>query len=192
MNASIEAAHLLLQVAGLGDAEAGTTVTPTLLSAGTTTNTVPAEAGFSVDVRVRTLVEQDRVDAAMRALAPTLAGARIVVEGGPNRPPLEHRSSAGLFALAARVAADAGLPPLEGIAVGGASDGNFTAGLGVPTLDGLGAVGGGAHAEDEHVIAVRIPERTDLLEGILRALLSGSASDPVEATAATASGGGER
>ncbi|MDR6865708.1 glutamate carboxypeptidase [Microbacterium resistens] len=174
VNASIEAAGQLLAVAGLGDRARGTTVTPTLLSAGTTTNTVPAEAEFSVDVRVRSLAEQERVDAAMRALRPTVDGARILVDGGPNRPPMEERSSAALLALAAEVAAGLGLPPVEGIAVGGASDGNFTAGLGVPTLDGLGAVGGGAHAEDEHVVAARIPERTALLTGIVAALLSGA------------------
>ncbi|WP_353114546.1 M20 family metallopeptidase [Microbacterium sp.] len=170
VNAAVEAAELLLAVAGLGSPDAGTTVTPTLLSAGTTTNTVPAEAAFSVDVRVRTLAEQERVDVAMRALRGRDASVRI--EGGPNRPPMEEGSAAELFALASRVAASLGIPPFEGIAVGGASDGNFTAGIGVPTLDGLGAVGGGAHADDEHVIAEFIPQRTALLEGLLRELLS--------------------
>lgn len=173
VNAAVEAAHLLLAVAALGDAAAGTSVTPTLLRAGSTTNTVPAGAEFAVDVRVRTVREQDRVDAAIRAIAPTLPGAVIRVEGGANRRPMEPESSAALFAAAVAIAEAAGLTPFDGVAVGGASDGNFTAGLGVPTLDGLGAVGGGAHADDEHVIVAMIPERIALLHGLLSAALPG-------------------
>ncbi|MFD8532538.1 M20 family metallopeptidase [Streptosporangium canum] len=152
---------------GLGPA----TVTPTVLSAGTTVNTVPALARVSVDVRVPTLAAQERVDELMRALSPRLAGTRLEVLGGPNRPPLEETSSAGLFALAQRIAAGLGLTPLSGVGVGGASDGNYTAGVGCPTLDGLGAVGGGAHAVSEHVVVAEIPGRTALLTGLIRAAL---------------------
>lgn len=173
VNASIEAAHLVLAVSALGDAGAGTTVTPTLLRAGTTTNTVPAEAEFAVDVRVRTIAEQDRVDAAIRSLTATVPGAHVRIEGGPNRRPLEPSASASLFARAASIAASAGLTPFAGVAVGGASDGNFTAGIGVPTLDGLGAVGGGAHADDEHVVVDMIPERLALLERLIAEVLAG-------------------
>ena len=173
VNASIEAAHVLLAITELGDAAVGTTVTPTVLQSGTTTNTVPAGAMFAVDVRVRTVAEQERVDRAIRALRPTLDDAVLTIEGGPNRPPME--SSPELFERAQRITADAGLPPLVGIAVGGASDGNFTAGIGVPTLDGLGAVGGGAHADDEHVFVDRIGERTDLLHALIREILAASA-----------------
>ena len=175
INAAVEASHLLLQVTGLGDADEGTSVTPTLLSAGTTTNTVPAAAEFAVDVRASTLQEQDRVDAGIRALTVTLPGAVVHVTGGPNRPPLEHAMSAELFARAVTIAAATGLTPFAGVSVGGASDGNFTAGLGVPTLDGLGAVGGGAHADDEHVVVALIPERVRLLERLIRSVL---AEDP--------------
>ncbi|MER5324909.1 M20 family metallopeptidase [Streptosporangium roseum] len=147
------------------------TVTPTVLSAGTTTNTVPALARVSVDVRVPTLAAQERVDELMRALSPRLAGTRLEVLGGPNRPPLEETSSAGLFALAQRIAAGLGLAPLSGVGVGGASDGNYTAGAGCPTLDGLGAVGGGAHAVHEHVVVAEMPGRTRLLTGLIRAVL---------------------
>ena len=170
VNAAVEAAHLLLAIARLGDQAAGTSVTPTLLRAGSTTNTVPADAEFSVDVRVRTVAEQDRVDAALRAIPATLPGASVRVVGGANRPPLESESSAPLFALALELAERAGLTPFQGVAVGGASDGNFTAALGVPTLDGLGAVGGGAHADDEHVIIALIPERIVLLQELIRAV----------------------
>uniref|UniRef100_UPI0004CCB5EC M20/M25/M40 family metallo-hydrolase n=1 Tax=Streptosporangium roseum TaxID=2001 RepID=UPI0004CCB5EC len=152
---------------GLGPA----TVTPTVLSAGTTVNTVPALARVSVDVRVPTLAAQERVDELMRALSPRLAGTRLEVLGGPNRPPLEETSSAGLFALAQRIAAGLGLAPLSGVGVGGASDGNYTAGVGCPTLDGLGAVGGGAHAVSEHVVVAEMPGRTALLTGLIRAAL---------------------
>lgn len=148
------------------------TVTPTVLSAGTTTNTVPALARLSVDARVPTLTAQRRVDELMLALSPRIAGTRLEITGGPNRPPMEHASSAGLFALAREVAADLGLAPLAGAGVGGASDGNFTAGAGCPTLDGLGAVGGGAHAEDEHVVVAEMPGRAALLAGLVRAVLA--------------------
>jgi glutamate carboxypeptidase len=148
-----------------------TTVTPTALFGGTTVNTVPALARVSVDVRVPTLAAQERVDELMRALSPRLAGTRLEVSGGPNRPPLEEASSAALFAVAQRIAADLGLAPLTGVGVGGASDGNYTAGVGCPTLDGLGAVGGGAHADSEHVVVSEMPGRTALLTGLVQAVL---------------------
>ncbi len=165
VSATIEAAHQVLAVAALADAEEGTTVTPTVLSSGTTTNTVAALGKFMVDVRVRNLAEQARVDEAMRSLEPVLDGAGIEVTGGPNRAPLEAAMSAELFALADRLAG-----PLRSAAVGGASDGNFTAGAGVPTLDGLGAVGGGAHAESEHVLVSELAPRTALLSALVREL----------------------
>lgn len=173
VNAAVESAHLLLAVAELGDPTTGTSVTPTLARAGSTTNTVPAEAEFAVDVRAWTIAEQDRVDAAIRALPTTLPGAVVHVDGGPNRRPMEPDSSSGLFAEAVAIAESAGLTPFEGVAVGGASDGNFTAGLGVPTLDGLGAVGGGAHADDEHVVVAMIPERIVLLQELISRMLPG-------------------
>ncbi|SDG56794.1 glutamate carboxypeptidase [Lentzea fradiae] len=166
VNATVEAAHQILAVARLADPAAGTTVVPTVLSAGTTTNTVPALGRFTVDVRVRDLDEQLRVDEAMRRLEPVLDGSRIEVTGGPNRPPLELSSSARLFGLASGLAGF----ELTQAAVGGASDGNFTAGLGVPTLDGLGAVGGGAHAENEHVLVSELAPRTALLAALVKEL----------------------
>nr|WP_179722143.1 M20 family metallopeptidase [Petropleomorpha daqingensis] len=172
VNAGVELAHQVLAIAQLGDPARGTTVTPTLSAAGTASNTVPARATVAVDVRVPDEAEQDRVDAAMRALRPVLPGAQVTVTGGPNRPPLAPDASAALFDRAAALARDLGLPPLEGTAVGGGSDGNLTAGVGVPTLDGLGAVGGGAHADDEHVLVDRLPGRAALVAALVADLLA--------------------
>ncbi|MEU5696192.1 M20 family metallopeptidase [Actinosynnema sp. NPDC020468] len=173
INAGVELAHQILALTGLADPERGTSVVPTALSGGTTSNTVPAAAGVAVDVRVWDLAEQERVDREIRAARPVLPGAVVRIEGGVNRPPLDAEASAGLFALASELAERLGLAPLTEAAVGGASDGNFTAGLGVPTLDGLGAVGGGAHADHEHVIVAEVPRRTALLHALTAALLAG-------------------
>nr|MDT0662830.1 M20/M25/M40 family metallo-hydrolase [Micromonospora sp. DSM 115978] len=170
INATIELAHQVLAIGALADPDRGTTVTATRMSAGTTANTVPATGQFDIDVRVRDLLEQRRVDAAMRALRPALAGAGLTVTGGPNRPPLPAVASAGLYARAAALAAQLGMPPLGAVAVGGASDGNLTAGVGTPTLDGLGPVGGGAHADDEHVLVEELPRRTALVAALVASL----------------------
>jgi glutamate carboxypeptidase len=172
VNATVELAHQVLAVTALADPAHGTTVVPTLLSAGTARNTVPAAGDFTVDVRTASAGEQQRVDAAMHALRPMLDGARLSVQGGPNRPPMV--GSAELFDLAQRVAARLGRPPLRGVAVGGGSDGNFTAGIGTPTLDGLGAVGGGAHADDEHVLIAELAPRTALLAALVDELTAGA------------------
>ncbi|MDF5758103.1 M20 family metallopeptidase [Spongiactinospora sp. TRM90649] len=171
VNAGVELAHQVIAIAAM--AEGATTVTPTLLSAGTSPNTVPATARIRVDVRVPDQAAQERVDALMRGLTPTLAEARLELIGGPNRPPLEPASSRALFELAEGIAGDLGIGPLTGIAVGGGSDGNFTAGIGCPTLDGLGAVGGGAHADHEHVVLAEMPRRTSLVRELVRAVLDG-------------------
>jgi glutamate carboxypeptidase len=173
VNALLELAGQVRALADLADTAAGTTVTPTVASAGTTTNTVPAHAEVRVDVRVTTRAEQDRVDAAVRALAPALPGARLTVHGGPNRPPMEPAQARVLMDAAVRVAGELGLAlPAEGVSVGGASDGNFTAGIGVPTLDGLGAVGDHAHAEGEYVLVDAMPERAALVAGLVAHLLA--------------------
>ncbi|WP_410590030.1 M20 family metallopeptidase [Amycolatopsis sp. lyj-23] len=178
VNAGIEVAHQILAVAALADPGRGTTVVPTALRAGTTTNTVPAAASVAVDARVWDMAEQNRVDEAVRSLRPVLADARIRIAGGINRPPLEAAASAKLYELADTLAAGLGIGPLTQAAVGGASDGNFTAGLGVPTLDGLGAVGGGAHADDEHVVVAELPRRTALLAALTETVLAHRTSSP--------------
>ena len=176
VNAALELAHQLLVVAALGSGSAGTSVTPTVCAAGTTRNTVPAAASFAVDVRMWSEQEQERVDSEMGRLAPHLSGAGVRVEGGANRPPMGEDTSSELLAAAARVAAELDLPRPVGVRVGGGSDGNLTAGMGVRTLDGLGASGGGAHAEDEHVLVGDLPARTALLAGLVDDLLTNGPS----------------
>lgn len=171
-NAAVELAHQVLALAEAADAGLGTTVTPTVLSAGTTPNTVPAVARVAVDVRALEPAEQVRVDTALRALTARTPGCSLELHGGVNRPPLAPASSAALFARAGRWAADLGLPALRGASVGGASDGNFTAGMGIPTLDGLGAVGDGAHAEGEHVLVAAMAPRAALVQALVRDLLA--------------------
>lgn len=172
IHAGLELAHQMQVVAELADAEAQTTVTPTKFSGGTTTNTVPALGQFDIDVRALTAEEQQRVDDAIRGLSPRIEGTRIEVRGGINRPPFEKEMSAALFERAVALAADLGIEQPRGVPVGGASDGNFTAGDGIPTLDGLGAVGDGAHAEHEHAIIEHIPPRTALLAALIADSLS--------------------
>jgi glutamate carboxypeptidase len=177
-NALTELAHLILRIGEMARPGLGTTVTPTLASAGTAANVVPAQASAQIDVRVAEAAEASRVDSDMHALAAVMPGTAATVTGGPNRPPLPPQASASLFALAQEAAAAAGLPPLGGVVVGGGSDGNFTAAAGCPTLDGLGAVGDGAHAEGEYVLTGAMPERAALLANLIGALRQGSADGP--------------
>jgi len=173
INAGVELAHQIPALLALAAPELGTTVTPTSGRIGTTTNTVPANATIDVDVRARSSAELDRVDSQIRALAALLEGAMVTVAGGVNRPPLERASAQPLFDRATRLAAEAGIFDLHDVSVGGASDGNFTAGIGVPTLDGLGGVGGGAHADSEHVEVAHVPHRTALLALLMADVLHG-------------------
>ncbi|NMH98427.1 M20/M25/M40 family metallo-hydrolase [Pseudonocardia acidicola] len=171
VNALVELAHQVPGLVQLADARLGTTVTPTTATAGTTINTVPATAEMSIDVRAWTVAEQDRVHAALGRIGPVVDGAALRLAGGVNRPPLEAGASAALMALAARCARDLGLPEPAAASVGGGSDGNFTAALGVPTLDGLGAVGDHAHAEGEYVLTATMPERAALVAALITDLL---------------------
>ena len=172
-SALVELAHLVLEVAGLGDDELGTTVTPTVARAGTATNVVAEEAELSVDVRFLETAEAQRVDEALRSYAPRDARVSPEVSGGLGRPPMEpNEANRRLLSLAQRLAAEAGWEA-EGAVVGGGSDGNFTSALGVPTLDGLGSVGGGAHTRDEHV---RVGETLDRLALLAALLMSPSTS----------------
>lgn len=172
INAGIGLAQVLLEVPAIARMDIGTSVTPTTAEVGTTTNTVPAHAHVHVDVRAESVEEQLRVDAEIRALSPTLEGASISFDGGPNRPPMEKASSADLFELTQKIAAAQGIASLDGVAVGGGSDGNFTAGVGTPTLDGLGMVGGNAHAEGEWLSVAGLVERTALVAGLIEELVA--------------------
>ena len=167
-----ELAAQLPHLAALADPDAGTTVTPTVFGGGTTSNTVPADAELMVDVRATSVAEQQRVDAAIRAVQPCLPGAQVTVSGEINRPPLERQMAEGLFATYADTARSLGLDVLEPIEVGGASDGNFTAAAGIPTLDGLGAVGDGAHAEHEHALVEELVPRTAATAAFITRLLA--------------------
>jgi glutamate carboxypeptidase len=169
-NALIELSRQVLAVEVAADARAGTTVTPTVARAGTTTNTVPDEAELHLDVRAWTMHELERVDRHVAALASVDPRVTLLVHGGINRPPLEEKVTRDLFALAQHVAEVEGLAPLESAAAGGASDGNFTGAVGVPTLDGLGPLGGGAHAPHEWTDLASMDERTLLIAGLMRAL----------------------
>lgn len=168
-NALVGLAHAVLELDRIADGD--TTVTPTVAQAGTTKNTVPAHAHAFVDVRASTIAEQQRADGELLALTSKTDGVSLDVTRATIRPPLERSASDALFARAQGLAEGLGLEPLEGVAVGGASDGNWTAALGTPTLDGLGPVGGGAHAEGEHVIVAEMPERAALLAALVSDLL---------------------
>jgi glutamate carboxypeptidase len=163
VNAVVELAHQILTMQGLARPALGTSVTPSVVAGGTATNTVPARASVDVDVRAATEEEQQRVDREMRALTPATPDARLAVDGGIDRPPLPATASAELFERARTIASDLGFADLDGAEVGGGSDGNFTAALGTPTLDGLGAVGGGAHAEGEWVSVDEMAPRAALV-----------------------------
>lgn len=174
INAGVELARLILQMEQFADPAAGTSVVPTAATIGTTGNTVPAHATVSVDSRAWTADEQQRVDAAIRSLRTAHPEATLEIGGGINRPPMERAQAQRLFQLAGELATGLGLPALQEISVGGGSDGNFTAGVGCPTLDGLGAVGGGAHADTEHVLVEEIAGRTALLAALIRSVCAGS------------------
>ena len=162
INALVEASRQVLAINEFGDPAAGTTVTPTVAAAGTAENVVPAEARVRVDVRVESAGERERIEGLMAALTPVDPAASITVRGAIGRPPMPESASAELMPIAELV-----MPGITGIPVGGGSDGNFTAALGVPTLDGLGAVGGGAHADTEHLIVAAMPERARLVAGVV-------------------------
>lgn len=167
----VNAVHeLALQIARLltwNDRKRGVTVQANVVEGGTVTNVVPARARASVDVRVRRIEDVRALNRKLRALRPILPGAKLEVLGGVNRPPMERTpGSRSLFMHAQKLAAEIGLK-LGEAATGGGSDGNFTAALGIPTLDGLGAVGDGAHSPGEHVLIESLPERAAILAGLL-------------------------
>jgi glutamate carboxypeptidase len=166
-SAIVELAHQVLCATELNDARSGTTVSVGLIRGGTVVNVVPAHASAEVDVRATTLAAAAEVETALRSLAPHTPETRITIGGGFIRPPMERTGAiATLFSRAREIAARLGIKLSEG-STGGGSDGNFTAALGVPTLDGLGVQGGGAHAENEHIVIDSLPERAALLAALL-------------------------
>ena len=170
VNAIRELALQVLAVDAIRDLDRGISVNVGVMSGGTRSNVVPDFATASVDVRSKTMADAEASDRAMRALTPRTPGARLEVSGGFNRPPMERSPGVvRLFEAARACAAEIGVALDEG-ATGGGSDGNFTAALGVPTLDGLGAVGDGAHALHEHVEVARLSERAAIIAGLLHRL----------------------
>ena len=172
VNATVEMGHAILAVSGLENKELGTTVVPTMLRSGNTTNTVPDLAVLDIDVRSFSMAELQRVDAAVRNLSAVNPAARYEITGGFNRPPLETTSTMALYELAERVAKALGMPPLGHASVGGASDGNFAAAAGAQVLDGLGAVGDGAHAAHEWVDITTLENRSALLHALIKDILN--------------------
>ena len=179
INSLVELATLIPQIVAIADESMGTTVTPTLASAGTADNVVPALTTCAVDVRVAVPSEKPRVEAAFAALRLQHPEARLVVSGQIGRPPMHESAAAGLFPIAVAVANRIGINSLQGVVVGGGSDGNFTAAVGVETLDGLGAVGGGAHGDAEHVVVATMQQRAALLAGLCQELSSMAKRPPL-------------
>ena len=169
INATIELVKLVMQISTLENPEFGTTAVPTVMQSGTTTNTVPALAKLDIDVRSFTIAELNRIDKSIRALTSDIA--KVEVTGGINRPPLETSSSMELYEKLEKVAKDLGLAPIGHASVGGASDGNLAAAAGAKVLDGLGAIGMGAHAPSESIKISTIDERIKLTTAFINELL---------------------
>ena len=171
INATVEIAAQILKLKELENSEFGTTVVPTMLKGGTTANTVPAEATLEIDARSFSQSDLERVDRAIQSLTAITPGAQIEITGGLNRPVLEPTSCKELYEIAEKVAKSIGMAPLGSAEVGGASDGNFAAAAGARVLDGLGAIGGGAHAVNEWASIKAIEERKNFLNAFIKELL---------------------
>ena len=170
VNAILELARQIERISSFTELKKGLTVNVGIVSGGSRTNVVPAEASAQVDVRIARMKDAAGIDKKMPSLRPFNRKCKIEITGGINRPPMERTAGvAALYAQAVSIARDLGWK-LGEAAVGGGSDGNFTAGLGIPTLDGLGAVGDGAHAPHEHILISELPRRAALLAGLIEAV----------------------
>jgi glutamate carboxypeptidase len=170
VNAVHELALQIERLMAMNDARRGITVQATVVSGGTVSNVVPDQARAQVDIRFTRLSDAAGLDKKLHSLRPILKDAKLEVRGGVNRPPLERTPGvSALFRHAQSLMRECGLA-LGEAATGGGSDGNFTGALGVPTLDGLGAVGDGAHTPREHIVIRKLPERAALLAGLLATL----------------------
>jgi glutamate carboxypeptidase len=166
-SAVLEMARLVQTVSGFTDLSKGLTVNAGVIAGGTRSNVIAAECMAEVDVRIAKASDAARVERLFRSLKVTDKGCKLTVTGGINRPPMERKpGTVALFRLARKLADEMGFV-LDEASTGGGSDGNFTAALGVPTLDGMGAVGAGAHAAHEHVVKAHLVERTTLLAGMI-------------------------
>lgn len=168
VNAIVELSHQVLRLAAMNDHERGVTVSVGVMSGGSASNVVPAEAIAEADVRFWTLEDGERIVNGLRGLKPVLDEAQLEITGGINRPPMPRSErNIALYEHARALAAEIGFD-LKDAVVGGGSDGNFTAAMGVPTLDGLGVDGAGAHADHEHIIVSDIPRRATLLTRLMQ------------------------
>jgi glutamate carboxypeptidase len=166
-SAILELARLLQTVAGFTDLRRGLTVNPGVISGGTRSNVVAQHAFAEIDVRIAHASDAARVEKLFRSLRCSDPGCKLEITGDINRPPMERKpGTVALYKQARKLAAELGFQ-LDEAASGGASDGNFTAALGVPTLDGLGAVGEGAHAAQESILIDHLVPRTALLAALL-------------------------
>lgn len=169
VNAISELARQIPRIEKLARPKRGLTINVDVIQGGSRVNVIPELAVARVDVRVPTLRDRDKIEAQMRALLPVHAEAKMEITGGVNRPPLERKMATALFRRARELGRQMGLE-LNEASTGGGSDGNFTAALGIPTLDGLGGTGDGAHAHHEHVIVSELPQRAALLAALMAAL----------------------
>ena len=167
VNAIHELARQLARIQEWNDLRRGVTINAGLIEGGMRTNVIPEIARAVLDLRALRIADMQRLEQRLRALRPTLPGARLEIRGGFNRAPLERKLSAALFARAKSLGDQMNLS-LDECTVGGGSDGNLTAACGVPTLDGLGAVGDGAHSSHEHVVVKTMPARAALLAALLQ------------------------
>jgi glutamate carboxypeptidase len=169
-SAIVELAKQITEISQLTDRKRGLTLSVGLVQGGTRVNVIPAEATASLDVRVARMKDAAGIDRKLRALQPFNRKCKIEITGGVNRPPMERTAGvAALYKKATQIARQLGWR-LEEAAVGGGSDGNFTAGLGIPTLDGLGGVGEGAHATHESILIPELPRRAALLAELIESL----------------------
>lgn len=169
-NAILELAHQIQAISELTDLKRGITLNVGVVRGGTRTNVVASQAEAEIDLRIARKNDGAMMEQKVRKLRPVNKYCKLRIEGGVNRPPMERtKQVAALFQLARKIALDLGFS-VDEIAVGGGSDGNFTAGLGIPTLDGLGAVGEGAHAPHESIVAAELPRRAALLAGLIEAI----------------------
>jgi glutamate carboxypeptidase len=169
VNAIQEIALQIARISRWNEPSRGITVSAGVIEGGTRINVIPEKARVVVDVRAERAEDMRALERKFRALRPILRGATLQIRGGFNRPPMERKNSAALYAKARALANEMGVTLGEAY-VGGGSDGNFTAALGVPTLDGLGAVGDGAHSPDEFIVTRSLPERAAIVAGLLATL----------------------
>src|ERR1700681_120560 len=166
INAVHELCHQLSRILKWNNPHRGTTVNADIIQGGTRTNVIAERARAGLDLRATSIAEMTRIERQLLALKPHLRVARLEIHGGFSRSPLERKMSAALFTRAKSLAAEMNLSLKECVA-GGGSDGNLTAALGIPTLDGLGAVGDGAHSTHEHILTSAMPIRAALLAALL-------------------------